>query len=104
MLKDRGLEVVDAKPGFTIGIPEARENIIFLTPSYGEDIGGLVFSYNSKDMLKESVRYYSKMNKDEDPPSWWIFKKDNIMLLISGRIPEENARKYEEALITIGNK
>ncbi len=97
--KDHDLEVVDVKkPGFIMGSPGARENTIFLIPSFGNDIGSLVSSYSSEDVLKESIKYYSTMNKDAESPVWRIFKKDNILVLISGRVPEEKAREYQEVL------
>ncbi len=96
--KDHGLEVVDVKRGFTMGSPVARDNTIFLMPSFGKDLGSLVSSYNSEDALNESIKYYSKMNKNPESPAWWIFKKDNILFLISGRVPKEKARQYEAVI------
>jgi len=97
-LKDTGLEVEDVNDGLTIGTAGAKESTVFLMPSYGNEIGGTVSSYDSEDKLRESVRYYSIMNKDPKSPAWWIFSKDNILLLISGKVPEEKAREYERVL------
>lgn len=96
--KDNGLEVEDVKYGLTIGAAGAKESTVFLMPSYGSDIGGTVSSYDSEDKLMESVTYYSVMNKDPEPPAWRIFRKDNILLLISGKVPEEKALEYETVL------
>ena len=97
-LKDKGLEIVDLKGGVTIGAPAAMESTVFLIPSYGEEIGGAVSSYDSENKLHESIKYYSTMNKDPQAPAWWIFRKDNILLLISGKVPEDKAREYEKTL------
>lgn len=96
--KDNGLEVEDVKPGYTMGSYTPREGIIFLMPSFGKNIGGYISSYNSEDDLKDSKNYYLQMNKNPESPAWWIFEKDNILLLISGKVPEEKARQYEKVL------
>lgn len=96
--KDSGLEVVDVTGRITIGSPAAEESIIFLMPSYGEEIGGVVSSYDSDSNLLDSLNYYSSMNKNPQFPAWRIFRKDNILLLISGMVPEEKALEYDKAL------
>jgi hypothetical protein len=100
-LKKSGLEVADLKPGLTVGAPGARESTIFLTPSFGKNIGGLVSSYSSDKDLQRSIQYYAKMNKKTAAPSWRIFTKDNILLLISGKLPENSANEYEKVLINM---
>jgi hypothetical protein len=103
-LKDTGMEIVDVKGGITIGATAAVESTVFLIPSYGEGIGGAVSSYDSENKLNESIKYYSAMNKDPQAPAWWIFKRDNILLLISGKVPEKKAMAYEKALHGMGKK
>jgi hypothetical protein len=100
-LKKSGLEVADLKPGLTVGAPGARESTIFLIPSFGKNIGGLVSSYSSDKDLQRSIQYYAKMNKKTAAPSWRIFTKNNILLLISGKLPENSANEYEKVLINM---
>ena len=102
--KDNGLEVADIKPGHTLNPVTPQEGTIFLIPSFGENIGGYVTSYNSKDELKDAMIYYLQMNKDSASPAWYIFKKDNILVLISGKVPEEKTKQYENVLNNIGKK
>ncbi|HDZ84048.1 MAG TPA: hypothetical protein ENH45_02425, partial [Nitrospirae bacterium] len=45
--KESGLEVVNIQKGITMGSRAARETTIFLMPSVGENIGGLISSYSS---------------------------------------------------------
>ncbi len=90
------------KYGLTIGAAGAKESTVFLIPSYGNDIGGSISSYDSEDKLRESVTYYSTMNQAPKSPAWWIFRKDNLLLLISGKVPEEKAREYERVLKAMG--
>jgi len=93
-----GLEVVNIQKGLTIGSGTAMESTIFLIPSSGENIGGLVSSYRSRKELEEDSRYYSGMNDPSGPPAWRIFQRANILLLISGKVPEEKAMLYKKAL------
>jgi hypothetical protein len=71
---------------------------VFLIPSYGGNVGGYISTYDSDANLRESKSYYMKMNKNRKTPAWWIFEKDNILLLISGKVPHEIAGKYEHVL------
>ncbi len=97
-VKNKGLELSELNEGLIIGAPAAKESIIFLIPSFGKDIGGIVSSYDSEEALKEATVYYSAMNRDAISPVWWIFIKDNILFLISRKVPEETAREYEKTL------
>lgn len=96
--KRNRLEVTEIESGIFVGAPAARENTIFLIPSYGSDIGSLVASFDTVEDMNESAKYYSKMNEDAGAHVWWIFKKDNILVLISGKVPEERARAYDDVL------
>jgi len=92
------LEVMEIKAGMFVGGPWAKENTIFLIPSFGKDIGSLVSSFDSVKDINESAKYYSKMNDNAESPVWWIFKKDNILVLISGKVPKERAGEYGKVL------
>lgn len=96
--KDTGLEVVNITNGLTMGSPAAKESMIFLIPSSGENIGGLVSSYRTQKALEEDRKYYTGMNKASGPPAWRILRRYNILLLISGKVPEEKAISYRKAL------
>lgn len=102
--KDHGLEVADLKPGLTVGAPGAKESIIFLTPSFGKNIGVLVSSFSSDSNLQKSVQYYRNMNNKAASLSWRIMTKDNILLLISGKVPESAAKEYENVLAGMEEK
>lgn len=96
--KESGIEVVKIKNGLTMGSPAAKETTIFLIPSSGENIGGFVSSYGSQKALEEDTKYYSRMNKPTAPPAWRIFQRENILVLISGKVPEEKAMRYRNTL------
>ncbi len=95
---ENGLEVEDAKPAYSISPIAPRESTLFLMPSVGKNVGGYVSSYNSADDLREMKKYYERLNKDPEAPAWRVFEKDNILVLISGRVSEEKAKKYEKVL------
>jgi len=96
--EESGLEVVNIQKGLTMGSHAAKDSTIFLIPSSGENIGGLVSSYRSRKELEEDSRYYSGMNDPSGPPAWRIFQRANILLLISGKVPEKQAARYKNVL------
>ncbi|MDH4028574.1 MAG: hypothetical protein OEU95_07080 [Nitrospirota bacterium] len=94
----RGLEAEDIKPGFIVGVHRESENTIFLLPSFGKDVGGVVSCFNSEPALLEFVKFYNKTNEDTGRTAWRISRKDNVVLLISGKVPQWISRQYERAL------
>ncbi len=100
-IQERGLEIENIQTGFIVGVHRASENIVFMMPSFGKDIGGLVSSFNSKDAMKQFEGHYSDMNKESGIPVWRIFKRENIVLMISGKVPEETALMYNKVLHTV---
>lgn len=96
-MKKNGLEAVVNK-GLTVGAPSAKETTLFLIPSAGENIGGLAASYQTEKALEGDMKYYSGMNKPDAPPAWRIYRRDNILLLISGKVPQEQSLRYKEVL------
>ena len=101
--KKNKLEVAAIAESFVVGAPSAKENVIFLTPSYGKDFGGLVASFNAKDDLDFAVKHYMRMNSGRKSRAWWIYSKDNILLLVSGRVPEVSAMAYRDVLNDIAS-
>jgi len=96
--KNSRLEVVEIESGVFVGAPGAKETTIFLIPSFGIDIGSLVSSFDSVENINEAAKYYSKMNDYAESTVWWIFKKENILVLISGKVPKERAGEYGKVL------
>jgi len=97
-IKESGLEAVVLTGGIIANTPEATESTAFLIPRFGDDIGGVVSSYDSEGKLLDALNYFASMNKDPQSPAWRIFRKDNILLLISGKVPEEKSLEYDKAL------
>ena len=69
--------------------------------SGGENIRSLVSAFASKSAFDQAVRHYLNMNKNPESPVWRVFTKDNVLVLISGKVPEEDAREYEKVLINL---
>lgn len=102
--KDHGLEVVDMNTGLIRGAPLAEDSAIFLLPSFGRGIGIIVSCFRSGGTLKKTLKYYSELNRNPESPAWWIFRKDNVLLLISGKVPQKKAGEYEEVLNNLAVK
>jgi len=98
-LKAQGLEAEEVENGLTVSAYDAYESRIFLMPSFGKEVGGLAASYDSEEKIAGAMYYYSSLNTTPELPAWRIFRKDNILLLISGRVHGEKAREYEKALL-----
>jgi len=75
----------------------AKEDIKFSIPSIGEDVAGCILGFNVKYDLEKVKKHYLSLNKKNKFHSW-TFVKDNILLVLDGRMTEERARKFEKAL------
>jgi nucleoside diphosphate kinase len=98
-----GLEIADIKE-----ITETKQNILLrkvkegikfsiLSPSVRKEIKGCILVFDVKYDLEKVKKYYLDLNKKGELYSW-TFVKDNILLVLDGRVPEEIARKYERSL------
>ncbi len=95
----QGLEAANVKPGFIVGVHRQSENTIFMTPSFGEGAGCIVSAFNTKKALKEYKKHYSEINKEAGKTVWRIFKRANIVLLVSTKVSWSASRKYERVLM-----
>ena len=76
----------------------AAEGIRFYIPSLCADCGGRLFSFETVEDLGLMEHYYMELGRQSAWFFSWVFIKDNILIQINGDLPEETARKYEEAL------
>lgn len=99
--KDAGLEAEDAralvKDDYGVA-PYVCTGTRFFIPSVGAERGGRVFICdNDKD--RDSLNtFYTEMGKASAAFFSWVFVKGNVLVQITGDVPEETARKYETAL------
>ena len=75
----------------------AAEGIRFSTPSLCPDCGGLVLSFDNPNHLETTKMYFIETNHPAAPA--WVFVKDNILLQLSGQIPESQALEYGNVLV-----
>lgn len=77
-----------------------KEAIKFKAPALGEDGKGCIFSFERESDMGKIKNYYAGLNESGELYSW-SFQKDNILIVIAGRISEGSAKKFESALNTI---
>ena len=75
----------------------AAEGIRFSTPSFCSGCGGLVLSFDDPNDLETTKAYFIETNDPAAPT--WVFVKDNILLQLSGQIPEAQALEYGTVLL-----
>jgi len=95
-IKDSGIVIEEIRRGIIVGPPGAQGVRIFRLPH--SDRGGLIASFSEEAPLINAWIYYSAMNKDPDHPSWYIYRLNNILVLISGDAPRGVLRKIEDTL------
>ena len=103
--EEKGLAVEKQRSIFDEGsynsaIEEAEEAVRFDLASYGKDIGVCIHTFTSKDDLKHLQEYFLGLNEKGDLYTW-SFVKDNVLLVLTGTIPEEVARQYEIGLYSL---
>jgi len=77
----------------------AEEAIRFLLPSVCEGCSGRVYSFNDQTQLDQARNYYISLG-DRDPQYFsWVYVRDNVLVQLNGRMPEEQARLYRRALM-----
>ena len=65
----------------------------------GRDLGGgRVFTFESEEDLAEVRDFYEGLGEAGGPFFSWVFAEGNVLIQISGRLPEEGARRYEAIL------
>lgn len=98
---NQGVEMVDLRTVIDSDyrpLPaKAKEGIKFRIPVNEKPLDGCILSFNVKHDLEKVRNHYLKLNKKGQLRSW-TFVKDNILLVLDGRMPEKIARKYEEVL------
>jgi hypothetical protein len=81
-----------------VALMVAAEGTSFLIPSLGEAKVGRIRSFDSPEDLEKTKAYAVKLSKESAAFFSWVFVKDNILVQLDGKLPEEQAKKYEAAL------
>jgi zinc ribbon protein len=78
----------------------ATEAIRFFLPSLGGQKGGRIYDFANANDLQTVKQYYtSGASGAASPP--WVFTKDNILVQITGDLPENRAKQYQAALTSL---
>jgi hypothetical protein len=77
---------------------EAQEGSRFFAPSVCNNCSGRIFSFASREDLQELRTWYTGRGQEFCIFESWLYEKDNILVQISGDMPEEMAEQYEAAL------
>ena len=80
----------------------ASQGIRFSIPSVCLNCQGTVLSFNDSAALESTKIYYTEATAESDPAlSSWVFEKNNILLQLSGELPEAQALRYGTILINL---
>lgn len=79
--------------------PFVATGVRFLIPSIGADSGGRAF-VGTKDEITQLRNYYEALGKQSALLFSWVFVTPDgkALVQINGELPEDQAKKYEEAL------
>lgn len=75
----------------------ADEAIRFDLDSFGKESAVCIHTFKSRDDLDTLQEYFLEQNEKGELYTW-SFVKDNVLLVLTGTIPEEIARHYESVL------
>ena len=70
----------------------------FSITSLVEGGSGHIYNFASDADLEKMIQYYAKASTDNFS---WVYIKDNILVQLDGRLPEEKAKQYEAALVNV---
>jgi hypothetical protein len=111
--REEGLEVDEAypverqegaSPGVRSRLPGTyEEGTRFVIPSLGRDpagreLGGRVFTFESEEDLAEVRDFYEGLGEAGGSFFSWVFAEGDVLVQISGRLPEDQARGYGAGL------
>ena len=66
--------------------------------SAGRDLGGRVFTFESEEDLAEVRAFYEGLGEAGGSFFSWVFAEGDVLVQISGRLPEDRVRRYEAVL------
>ena len=98
--RDEGLEVGEMqqvdREGDRSFVPKTyEEQVSFTIPSQGERVGGRVFTFESQEDLEQVREHYQGFG---ELFSSHLYVEDEVLVQISGTLPEDDAERYGEVL------
>jgi len=96
-----GLEAADPRPASEAdygGAPMAAKDAMrFSIPSLGAEAGGLVMAFESQENLAKAKAYFDEKAQSQET-FVRVFVRDNILVVLSGKMPEAESNQYEGVL------
>ncbi len=92
---------VMTKDDYGLAPMNAVEAWRFIIPSLCSTCGGRIYSFDDPTKLAAMKDYYDKLGEASAMFFSWTFAKDNILIQISGDLPEAKALLYQQALESI---
>lgn len=95
-----GLECENPQPLADDGtLPVAASDAVqCVIPSLSPDYSTRIFSFSDPNQLQELRAYYDSQAQADLTNFSWVFVKDNVLVQISGDLPDDWASNYEAAL------
>jgi len=81
-------------------INTVEEAVGFYLSSFGKDAGVFIHIFRSREDPRKVQKHFLDLNEKGDLYTW-SFVKDNIVLVLTGTIPEDIARRYERILYSL---
>jgi hypothetical protein len=104
-LQATGLDV-EALPGGKkndeLGMSVHVDEIRFRTHAGTILVGGIILTFDSEDDLVQMMNYYRMLGQALPAAKSWVFSRDNVLIQINGDLPAEQAKRFEEALGSMG--
>jgi hypothetical protein len=63
-----------------------------------QPITGRIYIFDNPAELQQARTYYTRLGQDDPNRASWLFVKDNVLVQISGGVPQDQARAYGNAL------
>lgn len=99
-IKENSLEIENPKvmseEDYGLRPMVAEEGLAFDLPATCRDCGGRIYSFSSEEDLDVMKKYYEKIGMIFKPA--WVIEKDNILVTLSNKVPEEKVNIYTAAL------
>jgi hypothetical protein len=80
---------------------KAKEAVRFASPSIGNNAIGCILTFERRYDMEKIINHYRELNNKAELYSW-TFVKDNALIVLNGLVGEEKARRYESALLKLG--
>jgi hypothetical protein len=74
-----------------------KDGLYFSLPAVGAQEGGLILAYESKEGFEKASVYFAEQAKKSDPPRY-VFARDNIIVVLSGKLSQPEANQYDSVL------